>query len=82
MSDVKTSISRLLDLDGVTDMEAALFIVRRMEATEMFDPVRDDSAAAGRSSALGMARELIEELENPYARKLLADTLDTYKEKP
>jgi len=30
----------------------------------------------------GFSIRAIEELENPYARKLLADTLDSLKERP
>lgn len=75
MKDILASISRILEVDRATDMEAALFVLQQMDlAAELRKghPIPDDIPV------LSIARELLNQMENPFARKLLRDRLIDY----
>ena len=71
----ETAIPRVLERERATDMEAALSMLRRMESIEALLPGR---AHARRLPALHIARELLDGLENPFARKLPVDAMGDF----
>ncbi len=76
MKSIRSAISRILEVDEATDMEAVLFLLRQMEPGASSS--RDDSRPL-EMPIVTIARDLMEDLSNPYARQLLADRLQHFE---
>lgn len=74
MKSIREAISRIMEVDQVTDMEAVLFILRQMDTSARFT---GDEPYTLPMPVLTIAHTLMDELSNPFARSLLADRLKT-----
>lgn len=72
MKDLRANISRILQVEEATDMEAALFILCQMDLAAT---IGGGSQSPEAMPVLHVARVFLRELDNPFARKLLADKL-------
>lgn len=78
MKSIRESISRILEKDRATDMEAVLFILRQMD---LLADLQNGAPASYDTPIVSIARELLDDLENPFARKLLGERVDEYSRK-
>jgi len=72
MKHLVESVSRILEVKGATDMEVAMFVLRQLDTAS---PLPDDPTSLETLHLARIIRDLLEELENPFARRLLADEL-------
>lgn len=74
MKSIREAISRIMEVDQVTDMEAVLFILRQMDTSDRFAGYDPHTVPM---PVLNLAHTLMDELSNPFALSLLADKLKT-----
>jgi hypothetical protein len=64
---------RFPDFDEPTDMEIAIRISRMLD--DCLDSTGETDSAGWKKSLISMAKNVLNTMTNPYARKLLADQI-------